>query len=92
MVILRYNHLYALIWTYKIQPQNDAIVVNDKVYVVPWSITSGLEHVYGFVLLAKIFHPEIDIDPTEVYKEFLEEFLRVEYPEGKVLVYPPLPS
>ena len=25
MVILRYNHLYALIWTYKIQPQNDAI-------------------------------------------------------------------
>ena len=67
-------------------------VVNNKVYVVPWSITSGLEHAYGFVLLAKIFHPEIDIDPTEVYKEFLEEFLRVEYPEGKVLVYPPLPS
>ena len=41
------------------------------------------------VLLAKIFHPELDIDPNEVYKEYLEDFLRVDYPEGegKVLAY-----
>jgi iron complex transport system substrate-binding protein len=63
---------------------------NNKIYAVPWSITNGLEHIYGVVLLAKICHPELDIDPTEVYKEFLEHFLRVEYPEGNVLVYPPL--
>ena len=63
---------------------------NNKIYAVPWSITNGLEHIYGEVLLAKICQPELDIDPTEVYNEFLEDFLRVEYPEGKVLVYPPL--
>ena len=63
---------------------------NNKIYAVPWSITNGLEHIYGEVLLAKICHPELDIDPTEVYKEFLKDFMRVEYPEGKVLVYPPL--
>ncbi|RCV63949.1 iron complex transport system substrate-binding protein [Methanophagales archaeon] len=67
-------------------------IENNKIYAVPWSITNGLEHIYGEVLLAKICHPELDIDPTEVYKEFLEDFLRVEYPEGKVLVYPSLAS
>ena len=68
--------------------------MHDEIYAVPWSITNGLEHIYGVVLLAKIFHPELDIDPQEVYKEFLEEFLRVQYPDGevKVLVYPPLGS
>jgi iron complex transport system substrate-binding protein len=68
--------------------------VNNKIYAVPWSITNGLEHIYGVVLLAKIFYPEFDIDPTEVYKEFFEDFMRLEYPEGegKVLVYPPLAS
>jgi iron complex transport system substrate-binding protein len=63
--------------------------VNKQIYAVPWSISNGLEHLYGVVLLAKIFHPELDINPNEVYKEYLEDFLRVDYPEGegKVLVY-----
>ncbi len=41
-------------------------------------------------LFAKIFYPELDIKPTEVYKEFLEEFMGVEYPEDKIFVYPDL--
>ncbi len=63
--------------------------VNNQIYAVPWSTTNGLEHIYGVVLLAKIYHPELDIEPQEVYKEFLEDFLRVKYPEGenKVLAY-----
>lgn len=63
--------------------------VNNQIYAVPWSVTNGFEHTYGIVLLAKILHPELDIDPAEVSKEFLEEFLRVDYPEGekKVLAY-----
>jgi iron complex transport system substrate-binding protein len=63
--------------------------VNNQVYAVPWSITNGLEHTYGIVLLAKMFHPELPIEPAKVSQEFLEEFLRVEYPEGegKVLAY-----
>jgi iron complex transport system substrate-binding protein len=65
---------------------------NKQVYALPWSITNGFEHIYGVVLLAKIFHPEFDIEPAEVYREFLEDFMRLDYPEGEVnvLVYPPL--
>ncbi|HDS46299.1 MAG TPA: ABC transporter substrate-binding protein [Methanomicrobia archaeon] len=63
--------------------------VNNQIYAVPWSVTNGFEHTYGFVLLAKLFHPELPIEPGHVSQEFLEEFLRVEYPggEGKVLAY-----
>jgi iron complex transport system substrate-binding protein len=71
---------------------NVSATVNNEIYAVPWSITNGLEHIYGVVLLAKICHPSLPIDPEEVYKEFIEDFLRLDYPEGegKVLVYPPV--
>ncbi|MBN1456042.1 MAG: ABC transporter substrate-binding protein [Methanomicrobia archaeon] len=63
--------------------------VNNQIYAVPWSVTNGLEHTYGIVLLARLFYPELPIEPGDVSQEFLEEFLRVEYPEGegKVLAY-----
>ena len=63
--------------------------VNKQIYAVPWSVTNGFEHTYGIVLLAKLFYPELPIEPGDVSQEFLEEFLRVEYPEGegKVLAY-----
>jgi len=32
--------------------------------------------------------PEIDIDPEKIYKEYLEMFMGLEYPEGVVLGYP----
>jgi iron complex transport system substrate-binding protein len=66
--------------------------VNNTIYAVPWSISNGFEHIYGVVLLTKIFYPEFEIDPADVYKEFIRDFLRVEYREAewKVLVYPPL--
>jgi iron complex transport system substrate-binding protein len=63
--------------------------VNDQIYAVPWSVTNGFEHTYGIVLLAKLLHPDLPIEPGDVSQEFLEDFLRVEYPEGegKVLAY-----
>jgi iron complex transport system substrate-binding protein len=63
--------------------------VNNQIYAVPWSVTNGFEHTYGIVLLAKLFYPELPIEPAQVSQEFLEEFLRVKYPEGegKVLAY-----
>jgi iron complex transport system substrate-binding protein len=63
--------------------------VNNTIYAVPWSISNGFEHIYGVVLLTKIFYPEFDIDPADVYKEFIRDFLRVEYREAewKVLAY-----
>jgi hypothetical protein len=30
----------------------------------------------------------MDIDPEKIYREYLEQFLGVEYPEGAVLGYP----
>jgi len=30
----------------------------------------------------------MDIDPEKIYREYLEQFLEVEYPEGAVLGYP----
>lgn len=65
---------------------------NNSVYAVPWSAIYGMEQPFAMTLLAKIFHPEIEIKPTDVYKEFLEEFMGISYPEGKVFVYPPLAS
>ncbi len=65
--------------------------VNDNnVYVVPHSTLYGMEQPFAMALFAKIFHPELDIEPTAVYKEFLEEFMRVDYPEDKIFVYPAL--
>lgn len=63
--------------------------VNNHIYAVPWSVTNGFEHTYGIVLLAKLLHPDLPIEPGKVSQEFLEEFLRVQYPEGegKVLAY-----
>ena len=63
--------------------------INKKIYAVPYSAICGLEHVYGQVLLTKLLFPEFDLSPSAVYKEFLEIFLRIDYPEGegKVLAY-----
>jgi iron complex transport system substrate-binding protein len=63
--------------------------VNNQIYALPWSVTNGFEHTYGIVLLAKLFYPDFPVEPGQVSQEFLEEFLRVEYPEGegKVLAY-----
>ena len=63
-------------------------VKNNNVYVVPHSTIYGMEQPYGLALFAKIFHPEVDINPSGVYKEFLEEFIGIEYPENMVFVYP----
>ncbi len=62
---------------------------NNTIYAVPWSVTNGFEHTYGIVLLAKLLHPDLPIEPGKVSQEFLEDFLRVDYPEGekKVLAY-----
>jgi len=55
MIILRYNRLYALIWTYKIQPQNGAIWTNlTKVYRI--LNTSTIRNPDGRAI--KIWHVE----------------------------------
>jgi len=62
-------------------------VQNGKVYVCYWSMHFGLDSVVGLSYWAKIFHPEVDLDPKETLREYLA-FLNFEYPEGRVFVYP----
>jgi len=62
-------------------------VKNDRVYVVSGSQFFGLDSIVGVGYFAKLFHPEVDLDPEQIYKEYLER-MEVEYPEGRILIYP----
>ena len=50
----------------------------------------GGDGVVGLTYLAKLLHPEFDLDPEGVYKEYVERFLGIKYPEDLVVVYPSL--
>ena len=62
-------------------------VKNDRVYVVSGSQFYGLDSIVGIAYFAKLFHPDVDLDPEQIYREYLER-MGVEYPEGRILIYP----
>lgn len=62
-------------------------VKNGKVYVFNWDFMSGPDQIVGLTYLAKVIHPEANLDPESVYKEYLEK-VGLEYPEGRIFVYP----
>ncbi|NMB85831.1 MAG: corrinoid ABC transporter substrate-binding protein [Methanosaeta sp. PtaB.Bin018] len=62
-------------------------ISNDRVYVLSVDATVGPDLPVGIASIAKILHPEIDIDPDQVYEEYLE-LLGVSWPEGRTFVYP----
>lgn len=66
-------------------------VKSDKVYIMDWDVLNGLDQVVGITYLAKLLHPEADLDPASVHKEYLKR-LGLEYPEGRTFVYPELAS
>ena len=66
-------------------------VKSDKVYVMDWDVLNGLDQVVGITYLAKLLHPEADLDPVSVHRDYLKR-LGLEYPEGRTLVYPELSS
>jgi iron complex transport system substrate-binding protein len=63
----------------------------DRVFVMDWDVLNGLDQVVGITYLAKLLHPEADLDPVSVHKEYLKH-LGLEYPEGRTFVYPELES
>ncbi|NTV27592.1 MAG: ABC transporter substrate-binding protein [Methanothrix sp.] len=63
----------------------------DRVFVMDWDVLNGLDQVVGITYLAKLLHPEADLDPVSVHKEYLQ-LLGLEYPEGRTFVYPELES
>ncbi|MHC1631221.1 MAG: ABC transporter substrate-binding protein [Methanotrichaceae archaeon] len=62
-------------------------VKNDRVYVCYWGMHFGADSVVGLTYWARLFHPSVDLDPGEVYREYLGRIGLV-YPEGKIFVYP----
>ncbi len=58
-----------------------------RIYLIDWDVMNGLDQVVGLTYLAKLLHPQADLNPEDVHKEYLER-LGLEYPEGKIFVYP----
>jgi len=75
-----------------IRPGWDEItaVKSDRFYVISSEISWGCDDISAIAYMAKWFHPELDIDPEDVYREYLEQFMDVEYPEDLIFAYPPL--
>ena len=62
-------------------------VKNHKVYIFDWDFMAGPDQVVGLTYLAKVIHPEADLDPESVYKEYLK-VLGLNWTEGRIFVYP----
>ena len=67
-------------------------VKDNRFYVFSSEITRGPDSIVGLSHFAKWLHPALDIDPEGIYREYLEQFLAIEYPEDKIFTYPPLVS
>ncbi len=61
---------------------------NNRVHLLSTEIAWGPDGIVGLAYCAAWLHPGMDIDPEKIYREYLEQFLGVEYPEGAVLGYP----
>ncbi len=62
-------------------------VKSDRVYIMDWDVLNGLDQAVGATYVAKLLHPEVDLDPVKIHREYLER-LGLEYPDGRTLVYP----
>lgn len=68
---------------------NVSAVMNNRVYIFYNEINFGMDSVVGLTYLAKMLHPEIGLNPEEVYRDYLS-MLGLEIPEGRIFVYPNL--
>ena len=79
--------------TIKIRPGWDQLtaVKDNRFYIISSEIRTGPDGIVGYSYFAKWFHPELDgtIDPEDIYKEYVERFMDVEYPEDLIFAYPP---
>jgi ABC-type Fe3+-hydroxamate transport system, periplasmic component len=64
-------------------------VENNGVYVCNYELLFGLDSVVGLTYWAKFLHPDSDLDPEGVSREYYE-MLNVIYPEDLIQAYPQL--
>lgn len=79
----------ALVADIESRPGADTLpaITNDRVYVVFRDMTLGTGAVVGLTYWTKIIHPEVELDPTGVYQEYLG-IRGLDYPEENFFVYP----
>lgn len=68
--------------------ENIFAVENSRVYAFCAEPLYGLDNVVGLVYWAKLIHPELNLNPEEVYEVYLTTFMNMSYPAGRVFVYP----
>lgn len=62
-------------------------IAGNNVSVIYWDMMFGMDSVVGQTYLAKLIHPDADLHPEEVYREYLQ-FLGIDFPEDRIFVYP----
>ncbi|MFB3763846.1 MAG: ABC transporter substrate-binding protein [Methanotrichaceae archaeon] len=67
--------------------QNISAIKNNQVYIVSAQSLFGLDNVAGLQRLAEIIHPEINLNPEEVYSEYLQ-FMGLANLKDRIFVYP----
>ncbi len=66
-------------------------VKDDKVWILYRNMLYGPDSIVGAAFMAKLFHPEINLDPVGIYKEYLT-LLDVKYPQDRTFIFPELTS
>lgn len=63
-------------------------VENNKVYAIDQEVMYGPDSIAGLAYIAKILHPDMSIDPDQVYAYYLKTYLNTPFPNGTMMVYP----
>ncbi|NMC10707.1 MAG: ABC transporter substrate-binding protein [Methanothrix sp.] len=71
------------------RPGGDGVsaIKSNRVYLCYSEMLYGPGSVVGLTYLAKMLHPEADLDPLGVYREYTD-LLGIEFPEKRTFVYP----
>jgi iron complex transport system substrate-binding protein len=66
---------------------NVPAVKNGLVYLFDWDFMAGPDQIVGLTYLAKVIHPEVDLDPESVYKEYLQR-IGLDWTTDRIFVFP----
>ena len=62
-------------------------VKNDRIYLCFSEMLYGLDNPAGLAYMARLLHPEADIDPQEIWKEY-QRLMGSDFPDNRIFVYP----
>jgi iron complex transport system substrate-binding protein len=68
---------------------NISAIENGRVYVLFNDMCYGMDSSVGLTYLSKILHPEMDLNPEQIYQEYLD-MLGMKLPDNATFVYPVL--